>query len=122
MASSLFERARFALPATYKRWRLAGFNERLRYYRYSKDQQFDWHLDGSVQLNPGMASALTFMIYLNDGFEGGDTEFGWDKFAPVRGMALVFPHRLRHRGAPVLAGRKYVLRTDVMYERVDADD
>jgi hypothetical protein len=34
---------------------------------------------------------------------------------PVRGTALVFRHRLLHEGAPVLTGRKYVLRTDVMY-------
>jgi len=26
-------------------------------------------------------------------------------------------HRVRHRGAPVTAGRKYVMRTDVMYRR-----
>lgn len=30
-------------------------------------------------------------------------------------MALVFVHRHLHEGAPVIAGRKYVLRTDVMY-------
>jgi hypothetical protein len=30
-------------------------------------------------------------------------------------MALVFVHRQLHEGALVLQGRKYVLRTDVMY-------
>jgi hypothetical protein len=30
-------------------------------------------------------------------------------------MALVFVHRILHRGAPVTTGRKYVLRSDVMY-------
>ena len=30
-------------------------------------------------------------------------------------MALVFAHLQLHEGAPVLDGRKYVLRTDVMY-------
>jgi hypothetical protein len=34
---------------------------------------------------------------------------------PERGMALVFVHRQLHEGAPVVQGRKYVLRTDVMY-------
>jgi len=30
-------------------------------------------------------------------------------------MALVFAHFQLHEGAPVLEGRKYVLRTDVVY-------
>jgi hypothetical protein len=32
-------------------------------------------------------------------------------------MALLFHHPISHRGDPVIAGRKYVLRTDVMYAR-----
>jgi hypothetical protein len=39
------------------------------------------------------------MLYLNDGFEGGSTQFPWDKIKPVEGMmALVFPHRLLYQG------------------------
>ena len=34
---------------------------------------------------------------------------------PERGKALVFYHRQLHEGMPVVRGRKYVLRTDVMY-------
>jgi hypothetical protein len=37
---------------------------------------------------------------------------------PERGMALGFYHLQIHEGAPVIHGRKYVLRTDVMYELV----
>jgi len=36
---------------------------------------------------------------------------------PRTGMALVFYHKMLHEGAVVLKGRKYVLRTDVMYRR-----
>jgi hypothetical protein len=32
-------------------------------------------------------------------------------------MALVFVHEQLHEGAAVESGRKYVLRTDVMYVR-----
>ena len=32
-------------------------------------------------------------------------------------MALIFEHELLHEGAAVTAGRKYVLRSDVMYGR-----
>ena len=56
------------------------------------------------------------MIYLNEGFEGGETVF--QRFLGVKpacGKALVFFHRQLHEGAPVVSGRKYVLRTDVMY-------
>jgi hypothetical protein len=36
---------------------------------------------------------------------------------PATGLALVFMHRQLHEGAEVVRGRKYVLRTDVMYQR-----
>jgi len=114
-AQSLFERARPSLPAQEGAGVLCGFNERLRFYRYAAQQQFDWHYDGSVCLEDGRQSMLTFMVYLNDGFEGGVTEFRWDTVRPVQGTALVFPHNFMHRGAPVTGGLKYVLRTDVMY-------
>lgn len=114
LAATLFERARPALPAEVKGWQLSSFNPRLRYYRYEKEQKFTWHQDGTVRLGPE-ESFLTFMIYLNDDFAGGSTEFGWEKVKPVQGMALVFPHHLRHQGSVVTGGVKYVLRTDVMY-------
>jgi predicted 2-oxoglutarate/Fe(II)-dependent dioxygenase YbiX len=114
-AQALFERARPLLPLHECGGTLCGFNERLRFYRYDVQQQFDWHHDGSVCLDDGRESMLTFMIYLNDGFEGGSTDFRWTSVRPVRGTALVFPHHLMHRGAPVMQGLKYVLRTDVMY-------
>jgi hypothetical protein len=62
---------------------------------------------------------LTFMIYLNDAFEGGATEFKTEVVRPRTGMALVFPHRATHQGAELRSGVKYVLRTDVMYKDVD---
>jgi hypothetical protein len=33
-------------------------------------------------------------------------------------MALIFRHECLHEGRPVLDGTKYVLRTDVMYDRI----
>ncbi|MES2950034.1 MAG: 2OG-Fe(II) oxygenase [Pseudomonadota bacterium] len=119
-AASLYQRAQPLLPAEIDGWSVSGFNERLRYYRYDKQQQFVWHQDGTVRLSPTEESFLTFMIYLNDDFEGGSTDFGWESVKPTQGMALVFPHRLRHQGAVVLSGVKYVLRTDVLYAKSDA--
>ncbi len=39
---------------------------------------------------------------------------------PQRGKALIFAHRQLHEGAAVVRGRKYVLRSDVMYRQVTA--
>ncbi len=121
LAERLFERARPFLPGRLGPWHLLGLNERFRYYRYDLGQTFRPHYDGSFERRPGEESHLTFMIYLNDGFQGGTTEFYHADGAPrasVRpreGMALVFHHAQLHEGAPVLRGRKYVLRSDVMY-------
>jgi predicted 2-oxoglutarate/Fe(II)-dependent dioxygenase YbiX len=115
LALALYERARPLLPQQLDGWFISGFNERWRHYRYDKHQQFTWHQDGTVRKSTGEESLLTFMIYLNDDFEGGSTDFVWESVKPVQGMALVFPHRLRHQGAPVASGIKYVLRTDVFY-------
>jgi hypothetical protein len=67
----------------------------------------------------GEQSQFTFLVYLNDGFEGGATAFRESRgsllVTPERGKALVFYHRQLHEGLPVVRGRKYVLRIDVMY-------
>lgn len=121
LSALLFEKARLSLPQILDGWQLVGFNERLRYYRYGPSEYFKWHKDGTHSRSETEESFLTFMIYLNEDYEGGDTEFKFEKIKPRTGMALVFPHRLFHQGASIIAGTKYVLRTDVMY-RGEADD
>lgn len=92
-----------------------GLNERLRFYRYDPGQAFRWHFDGAYRRPNGERSHLTFMVYLNDDFEGGDTRFEETVVEPRTGRALLFVHRQLHEGAEITSGRKYVLRTDVMY-------
>lgn len=92
-------------------------SERFRFYRYNAEQYFKWHKDGYYCRNDDEVSLLSFLMYLNDDFEGGETEFRWDVVKPETGMALFFPHPLLHQGAPITSGIKYVLRTDVMYRR-----
>lgn len=116
LSKLLFEKARPALPQAIDGWRLKSFHERLRYYRYAPGEYFRWHRDGSYVRSETEESFLTFMIYLNDGFSGGNTEFNWDKVAPRQSMALIFPHHLLHQGSTITEGTKYVLRTDVMYQ------
>lgn len=80
-------------------------------------------------------SFLTLLLYLNDDFEGGETRFYSDDVhcrflrdrgdnktpahivVPAAGQALLNIHPILHEGAAVARGVKYVLRTDVLYQR-----
>lgn len=116
LSQSLYEKAKAHLPdQPANGWYLQGFNERLRFYRYTAEQFFKWHKDGTYQRSAQEESFLSFIIYLNDDYTGGCTEFKWESIQPKTGMALVFPHKLTHQGAAITTGIKYVLRTDVMY-------
>jgi hypothetical protein len=121
LAAALWERAREFVPSEWFGWRAVGLNERFRYYRYNVNQRFAAHTDGYFERDNGERSHFTFMVYLNEGFEGGATNFYLSRLplrvVPETGLALVFFHRQLHEGAPVERGRKYVLRTDVMYRK-----
>jgi len=121
-------------------WQLnekCGLNERLRFYRYDKNQRFAPHYDGCFRRTTGEQSHFTIIIYLNEGFQGGETTFFpggvnsiWTKRVtkaeikvnPKMGTALIFRHTGKnspvHEGSPHLSEgkRKYVLRSDIMYE------
>ena len=121
LAGALWERARASIPGNLASWLAVGLNERFRFYRYDPGQRFAPHFDGCFARSETERSQLTFMVYLNGDFDGGETNF-YDAdeqlrmtVRPERGMALVFRHAQLHEGAPVVSGRKYVLRTDVMY-------
>jgi predicted 2-oxoglutarate/Fe(II)-dependent dioxygenase YbiX len=92
-----------------------GLNEMFRFYKYSPGQRFKSHIDGSYVRNEKEASLYTFMVYLNDDFKGGTTKFHEAIITPKKGDALIFLHRLRHEGAVLTSGTKYILRTDIMY-------
>ena len=103
-----------------------GLDPTLRFYRYVPGQQFRRHRDGIVKNPLGESSKLSYLIYLNDECEGGETTFhsaatGGEletqlhSVQPNTGMALLFRHEFWHAGRPVTAGEKYLLRTDVFY-------
>ncbi|WP_324678782.1 2OG-Fe(II) oxygenase [Hymenobacter sp. GOD-10R] len=119
LAQSLWLKVQPFVPAQLGNSKAIGLNELFRFYRYQRGHQFKGHFDESYIRNKFEASYLTFMIYLNENFEGGETTFKGISIRPKQGMALLFLHNLYHEGSEVIKGVKYVLRTDVMY-RVQA--
>lgn len=128
-----------------------GLNARFRFYRYGVDDYFDFHSDGAwsgsrvidgelvANAYPDRFSAMSFLIYLNDDFEGGATRFlvnaddrsrPADRYGRVAevdvrtpaGGVLCFPHghhplHCIHSSAPIVRGMKYIIRTDLLFER-----
>jgi hypothetical protein len=132
LASALFGRARAFVPATLRgdegprttvhrgaSWQAVGLNERFRGYRYGPGQRFAPHFDGCFARSRTEQSALTFLVYLDDGCTGGETNvLDWGvQVTPRVGSLFVFDHYVLHEGAVVTAGEKTVLRSDVMYRR-----
>ena len=106
-----------------------GLNERLRFYRYGVGQRFFIHRDGYFKRSDDELSLLTFLVYLTDDVSGGETLLvtgaapgGSMRVAPQAGLALLFQHDTLHEGATVTGGRKYVLRSDVMYRACGQPD
>lgn len=124
--------------------------------RYNEGNLYRKHLDGAwpasgVRSGAGgrqeyvydalggtARSRLTFIVYLNDDFEGGATTFfvpqagaeGALDAQPVQpriGAATVFNHGdtgvpLLHEGSSVTKGAKYLLRTEVLYASARAPE
>jgi predicted 2-oxoglutarate/Fe(II)-dependent dioxygenase YbiX len=93
-----------------------GLFEPLRVYRYEAGHHFGLHSDQSY--TRGVArSLLTLLLYLDDDFDGGETEFPdqHETIFPRAGCALWFQHAVLHAGKAVTRGVKHVLRTDVLY-------
>jgi prolyl 4-hydroxylase len=119
LAAALWTEVQPHVPAQIGASGAVGLNELFRFYRYTPGQQFRKHRDESFIRNEQEASYYTFMIYLNDGYGGGNTTFNTITIRPSAGMALIFLHDLEHSGDAVTSGTKYVLRTDVMYRLVE---
>ena len=71
----------------------------------------DWHYEASDGSTTDRV--LTWTVYLNDDFEGGETEFLYQnkRIRPKAGTGCVFPTGFlhTHRGNPPIGGTKYIL-------------
>jgi len=78
------------------------------------------HRDGSYKRSESEFSYYTFLIYLNEIYEGGETKFASGEIiTPKTGTVLIFEHSQRHEGTALISGIKYVLRSDIMYKLKD---
>lgn len=126
--------------ALYENKRPLGLNARFRFYRYREHDFFSAHTDGAwpgsrvidgklvADAYPDRYSQMTFLLFLNDDFEGGATRFlvGNDRASVVdirtpAGAVLCFPHGMHplhcvHSSEPILSGTKYIIRTDLLFE------
>ncbi|MEO5944972.1 MAG: 2OG-Fe(II) oxygenase [Ferruginibacter sp.] len=115
LAEKLWQRLKAFAPKQIGNSKAVGLNELFRFYKYQAGQEFKRHRDQSYIRNELEASYYTFMIYLNDNYEGGNTSFNNLIIQPKQGTALVFLHELEHEGNSVKQGTKHVLRTDIMF-------
>jgi prolyl 4-hydroxylase len=95
---------------------------------YVPSQEFAKHYDFLDDTLPGYAQeiaqsgqrVLTFLLYLNDGFEGGETDFplAGVRYKGAKGDAVFFwnvtpdgalDRRTLHAGLPTTSGEKYLL-------------
>jgi prolyl 4-hydroxylase len=105
-----------------------GLNEMWRLAKYFPGDRFCKHCDASFEdKERQIESMFTVNIYMNGGFEGGETSFyldgGQHDVAPESGLCLIFrqpPGRsYRHEGQELRSGLKYLFRSDIMYRKVD---
>lgn len=124
LANDIFQRIQHVIPPVYKEKKLCCLNERLRFLRYDHGHYFKPHFDGTyITPDKSKRSYLTMMLYLNDDFEGGETRFlsyppgehPSVNFHPCQGSILLFSHGIYHEGCDLIRGRKYAMRTDVMF-------
>lgn len=145
---SLWDRVKAFIPAELEGRKARGINRRFRVYRYVPGAEYRCHFDGAwppsgVHPKTGkylydasppeakQSSLFTFLVYLNDDFEGGETTFFTPSLRdgvinaypvrPVMGSIALFPHgeskgALLHEGTGVRKGAKYIIRTDVEYD------
>ncbi len=119
--SQLWARVKHMVPPVWKGATCVGLNERLRILRYDPGDEFKPHRDGTYAAPSGALSKLTLLLYLNEEYEGGRTEFldktesAWVAIPPHVGAVAIQHQDLIHCVPPLQAGRKYVLRTDIMY-------
>ena len=126
------------MGASHGEWKAYGISDRWRLCKYNGGGHFAPHYDGDYKLSSTDKSLQTCMLYLNDGFTGGGTNFVDEgqglhtdaegrlsgkegsllyRLKPEPGMAIVFNHRVMHEGEALQAQStpKYMMRSEIMF-------
>lgn len=114
LANLIWEGIKKQVPEVISGSYALGLDTTFRCYKYVPGNYFNWHVDGATKKN-GNQSKFTVLVYLNEDYTGGETEFEPFKIKGTTGGVLVFPHKVLHQGSEVSSGIKYVMRTDIMY-------
>lgn len=100
---------------------ISNVNPYIAYAYYKTNEVFGLHTDtGTIDHVKNLCTGFVLLIYLNDGFSGGQTLFYDDKFnhlvtvRPEKGMALIFDIDMLHEANKVDEGEKYWMGADLM--------
>lgn len=111
-------------PSIPKELGVAGVSKYLTMARYQSGEGFGLHTDtGITDPDTQTHTGWTYLIYLNDDYEGGETQFYDDNFSPTirvkpeAGMALFFDIEAWHSAEPITRGTKYWIGTELMKRR-----
>jgi len=123
LSNQLFIRKTDSASFSYVLKGFCGLNERFRYCKYSEGETFSNHRDGHFFRGNDTESKMTFLLYLNDSYLGGETKFYSDKgktellfsHQGKTGDVLIFDHDIWHEGCSVSSGVKYMLRSDLLF-------
>ncbi|MGB3692087.1 MAG: 2OG-Fe(II) oxygenase [Spirulinaceae cyanobacterium] len=116
LAHELWDKIAFYSLPIYEGRYAIGLSPYFRFYKYIEGQKFKIHQDGRQNVE-GNETLFTLLVFLSEGFKGGETKFRQERISvkPKTGKALIFEHRLWHKGCVLESGIKYVIRTDIAY-------
>ena len=118
-------------------WIPIGINECMRFNKYSNGTFFKPHTDAQFIRSDNEKSIFTILVYLSSSDQGttllkkvgeeiqqDDLVFKFKQLARIQpniGSVAIFNHDLYHAGERVNYGFKYVMRTELVFKRVDQE-
>jgi hypothetical protein len=90
-----------------------GYTPDIKISKYGIGDDYNWHCDFERRFEDNClwSRQISSITYLNDDYEGGETEFACGLFIkPKMGKTVVFPSNwcFTHKGRPVIKGTKYI--------------
>ncbi len=119
----LYERIKHVIPKYYDNKKFSHINKRLRFLKYECSDHFAIHQDKHYKDDINI-SLITVLIYLNESYIGGHTKFYTSEkdnicynVIPHIGLVCLMDQNILHSVPKIENGIKYVMRTELMYEK-----